>query len=135
MDDFLTTAKDNKYRDQEVRIVLYVPVGKVLAYERDNSPCWIISAPLDRNMSGCEMSKYLWEMDNNGELQCLDCPVNNDDQNNDDDNNGKIIINEDGVDIDIKGDGDNFKLKIDEKGVQFKTNESKMTEIKKDTVQ
>ena len=137
LDDFLTTAKDNKYRDQEVRIVLYVPVGTVLTYERDNSPCWTITAPLDRTMNGCEMSKYLWKMDTNGELQCLDCPVNDDDQNNDDDNdnNGKIIINEDGVDIDIKGDGENFKLKIDEKGVQFKTNESKRTEIKKDTVQ
>tara|TARA_R110002049_G_scaffold285112_1_gene465863 strand:+ start:343 stop:2109 length:1767 start_codon:yes stop_codon:yes gene_type:complete len=137
LDDFLTTAKDNKYRDQEVRIVLYVPVGTVLTYERDNSPCWTITAPLDRTMNGCEMSKYRWKMDTNGELQCLDCPVNDDDQNNDDDNdnNGKIIINEDGVDIDIKGDGENFKLKIDEKGVQFKTNESKKTEIKKDTVQ
>ncbi len=125
LDDFLTTAKNNKYRDQEVRILLYIPVGTVLTYERDSSPCWKISAPLDRTMSGCEMSKYLWKMNNSGELQCLDCPIDEDGQDHEDnDDNGKIIINEDGVDIDIKGDGDNFKLKIDEKGVQIKTNEN-----------
>jgi len=112
LDDFLTTAKENKYRDQEVRIYLYLPVGTVLAYESDNNHCWIMSAPLDRNMSGCKMTKYLWKMDDNGELICLNCPVKEDD--NDDNSNGKIIINEDGVDIDLKGDGDSFKLKIDD---------------------
>jgi phage shock protein PspC (stress-responsive transcriptional regulator) len=133
LDDFLTTAKENKYRDQEVRLYLYVPVGSVLAFEGDNRHCWAISAPIDRNMSGCEMTKYSWQMNDNGELICQNCPVN--EENNDDDHNGKIIINEDGVDIDIKGDGDNFKLKIDEKGVQFKTNEGKNTELTTDTVQ
>ena len=133
LDDFLTTAKENKYRDQEVRIYLYLPVGTVLAYESDNNHCWIMSAPLDRNMSGCKMTKYLWKMDDNGELICLNCHVKEDD--NDDNSNGKIIINEDGVDIDLKGDGDSFKLKIDDKGVQIKTNETKSTDLKKDTVQ
>ena len=133
LDDFLTTAKENKYRDQEVRIYLYLPVGTVLTYESDNNHCWIMSAPLDRNMSGCKMTKYQWKMEDSGELICLNCPVKEED--NDDNSNGKIIINEDGVDIDIKGDGDSFKLKIDDKGVQIKTNETKSTDLKKDTVQ
>jgi len=51
------------------------------------------------------------------------------------DQNNKIIIDENGVDIDIKGDGDNFKLKIDEKGVQINANEAKKTELIKDTVE
>jgi frataxin-like iron-binding protein CyaY len=71
-------------------------------------------------------------MNKDGELKCENCPEI---QEVDEDNNGKIIINEDGVDIDIKGNGDNFKLKIDDKGVQFKTNETKSTDLKKDTVQ
>ncbi|MBU2906298.1 MULTISPECIES: PspC domain-containing protein [Arenibacter] len=133
LDDFLTTAKENKYRDQEVRIYLYLPVGTVLTYESDNNHCWIMSAPLDRNMSGCKMTKYQWKMEDSGELICLNCPVKEED--NDDNSNGKIIINEDGVDIDLKGDGDSFKLKIDDKGVQIKTNETKSTDLKKDTVQ
>ncbi|MBC8768583.1 PspC domain-containing protein [Arenibacter sp. BSSL-BM3] len=134
LDDFLTTAKENKYRDQEVRIYLYIPEGTVLAYESDNNHCWTMRAPLDRDMNGCEMTKYLWKMNVNGNLVCQNCPDNTEDHD-DDDNNGKIIINEDGVDIDIKGDGDNFKLKIDEKGVQFNTKDSKKTVIKKETVQ
>ena len=133
LDDFLTTAKENKYRDQEVRIYLYLPVGTVLTYESDNNHCWIMSAPLDRNMSGCKMTKYQWKMEDSGELICLNCPIKEED--NDDNSNGKIIINEDGVDIDLKGDGDSFKLKIDDKGVQIKTNETKSTDLKKDTVQ
>lgn len=39
-------------------------------------------------------------MDDDGELQCLDCLEDNDDD--DSEGNGKIIINEDGIDIDIK---------------------------------
>jgi hypothetical protein len=35
---------------------------------------------------------------------------------------GHIIINEDGVDIDLKDSGDTFRMKIDEKGVQIKAN-------------
>ncbi|MCM4153483.1 PspC domain-containing protein [Arenibacter sp. N53] len=133
-DDFLTTAKENKYRDQEVRIYLYLPIGAKIKFDKSPQNCWIIRVNNDKNMDGCEITKYAWQMDENGELQCLDCPDIMEDHD-DDDNNGKIIINEDGVDIDIKGDGDNFKLKIDEKGVQFKTNESKKMEIKKDTIQ
>jgi hypothetical protein len=70
-------------------------------------------------------------MNNNGELICNDCPET---EEIEEDQNNKIIIDENGVDIDIKGDGDNFKLKIDEKGVQIKANEATKAELKKDTV-
>ena len=59
-------------------------------------------------------------MDDNGELQCLDCP---EDDNEDSDGNGKIIINEDGIDIDIKDNQDSFELKINEDGVKVKAKE------------
>ena len=134
-DDFLTTAKENKYRDQEVRIYLYLPIGTQLQFDKSPQSCWILRANNDKDMDGCEITKYLWQMDDSGELQCLDCPKDEEEHDEIDDNNGKIIINEDGVDIDLKGGKDNFKLKIDENGVQFQTKDSKNTELKKDTVQ
>jgi hypothetical protein len=66
---------------------------------------------------------YQWLMKDNGVLQCLDCPENMK-QEDDEDENGRIIINEDGVDIDIKDDGDSFKMKIDENGLKIKTNDN-----------
>jgi hypothetical protein len=131
LDDFLSTGRENKFRDQDVRVYIYLPKGTKLEFSNTPENCWIIRANNDQNMNGCEITKYSWTMEDNGEFICEDCP----DTEEDNDNNGSIIINEDGVDIDIKGDGDNFKLKIDEKGVQLKTNDSDKTTLKKDTVQ
>jgi phage shock protein PspC (stress-responsive transcriptional regulator) len=131
LDDFLSTAKENKFRDQDVRVYVYLPMGTKVEFEKSPESCWIIRANNDRNMDGCELTKYAWIMNNNGELKCNDCPET---EEIDGDKNNKIIIDENGVDIDIKGDGDNFKLKIDEKGVQIKANETTKTELKKDTV-
>ena len=123
LDHFLTTHRSNKFKDQEVQINLAIPVGTVLSYASDNNRCWTMRAPLDRNMNGCEMTKYLWRMDANGELICLNCPKEKDDDDDDEDGkeNNRIIINEEGVDIDIKDNKDSFKMKIDENGVQIKT--------------
>jgi hypothetical protein len=33
---------------------------------------------------------------------------------------GKIIINEDGIDIDVQDNGESFKMKLDENGVKIK---------------
>lgn len=131
LDDFLSTAKENKFRDQDVRVYIYLPVGTKVEFGKSPESCWIIRANNDRNVDGCELTKYSWMMNNNGELICNDCPET---EEIEEDQNNKIIIDENGVDIDIKGDGDNFKLKIDEKGVQIKANEATKAELKKDTV-
>ena len=57
-------------------------------------------------------------MDDKGELECLDCP---EDENEEEfDGNGKIIINEDGIDINLQDDQDSFEMKINEDGVKVK---------------
>ncbi|MDO6602396.1 PspC domain-containing protein [Arenibacter palladensis] len=132
LDDYLSTGRENKFRDQDVRVYLYLPMGTKVEFGSSPENCWIIRANNDRNMNGCEITKYAWMMNKDGEMKCENCPEI---EEVDDDKNGKIIINEDGVDIDIKGNGDNFKLKIDDKGVQIKTNETNRTYLKEDTVQ
>lgn len=134
LDDYLTTPKANKYRDQEVRVYLYLPKDTKILFDKSTGNCWTYRASNDHNMGPCAIRDKAWIMGEDGELKCLDCTEDNK-KNTKQGGNGKIIINEDGVDIDIKGDGDNFKLKINEQGVEIKTNEANTTQSKIDTTQ
>ncbi|MEP4946432.1 MAG: hypothetical protein ABJU26_02725, partial [Flavobacteriaceae bacterium] len=59
--------------------------------------------------------------------KCQDCPEELDLDDNDDDGNegGKIIIDENGIDIDLQDRNDAFKVKIDEDGIKIKAGEKK----------
>ncbi|MCM4169127.1 hypothetical protein KCTC52924_00106 [Arenibacter antarcticus] len=134
LDDFLTTAKENKYRDQEVRINLAIPMGTKVQFENFPKRCWMLRTNNNQDMDGCEITNYLWTMSKNGELLCQDCPES-ESSSKKDSGKGKIIINEDGVDISIKDGEDSFKMKIGKQGVQINTNENKERNVTADTVQ
>ncbi len=118
LDKYLTTETSNKARNQEVTITIYVPENMTVYF--DDSTNRYIGRGIDNDQgfyrSG--MAGQHWLMGDDGELQCLDCP---EDLNDDDSNGkGKIIINEDGIDIDIKDNQDSFEMKINEDGVKVK---------------
>lgn len=119
LDNYLTTARENKFKDQEVRAELFVPSGAVINFERNKGRCWTLRADNDLGLNGCDMSEYTWKMEQDGELTCLDCPEGLDEETSENEKN-QIIINEDGIDINIEEDGDSFKLKVDEDGVKLK---------------
>ncbi|AKA33889.1 PspC domain-containing protein [Flagellimonas lutaonensis] len=122
LDDHLTTDTSNKARQQEVRVTVYVPAGKVISFDRSTKGHVGRSTKNDRNLYRSSIVDYLWTMGRDGELKCLDCPI---DLNNDDhDDRGRIIINEDEVDIDLKDGDDSFKMKIDEDGVEIKAQDN-----------
>ncbi len=121
-DDFLTTPRENKFKDQEVRVNLYLPVGTVIDYDRSNGRCRTLRANNDRYMNGCDFDDYIWKLSPQGEWICQDCPEHLDSDSNEDNNH--IRIDADGVDIDIKDNGDSFKMKIDEDGVEMKAKDS-----------
>lgn len=142
LNDYLTT-QGPKFKDQEVRASIFLPVGTILTYEQTNSRSWITTANTDRDTDGLE--GYLWKMNNNGELECLDCPeyikMNDDEDHNgsnrininengidininDNGEKGKIIINENGINIDVNDNGESFKMKLDENGVKIDANDS-----------
>ncbi|HUH46747.1 MAG TPA: hypothetical protein VLZ54_06320, partial [Arenibacter sp.] len=109
------------------------PKGTIVQY--DNSPrrCWMWRTDNDQGLDGCKVAQFNWEMGSNGKMICLNCPDNGQDEKSNTDK-GKIIINKDGVDIDIKDGADSFKMKIDGQGVQIRTNEKTNTEVVGDTV-
>ncbi|WP_273567411.1 PspC domain-containing protein [Maribacter halichondriae] len=124
LNDFLTTPRENKFKDQEVRVNLFLPVGTIIDYDRSNSRCSTIRATNDRDMNGCDFEDYIWKLNPKGEWECQNCPENewNDD---DDEGNNRININEDGIDINIKDETDSFKMKINEDGVEIKAKDSR----------
>jgi hypothetical protein len=107
-------------RDQEVRVTLFLPAGTVVQFDTSAGGHLGGSTRYDEDLYRSEVPDYMWILQENGKIRCLDCPdeVFPDEMGED----GHIIINEDGVDIDLKDSGDTFRMKIDEKGVQIKAN-------------
>ncbi len=139
--DYLTTGGP-KFKDQEVRVNIFLPVGTILNYEQTNNRNWITTMNTDRDVDNLE--GYTWKMAENGELECLDCPEymesEGDSENrihinengidiniNENGEKGKIKINENGIDIDVKDNGESFQMKVDENGVKIRANEGDST--------
>ena len=125
LDDFLTTSTKNKARQQEVRSTIYIPSGSYISFDDTTRGHIGRSTKNDRDYYRSSIADHTWLMDDEGELKCKNCPDEEvEDWNNDDDENGKIIINEDGVDINISDEQDSFEMKIDKDGVEIKANEN-----------
>ena len=145
LDGFLTTAFENKHRDQEVEITLYLPEGTVLFAEKNirsyhrkyyyrsrNGSFPGITRTINNNdilIDGME-DHYLQILNN--EIQCLDCPedMNIKDDSNEGsgfmidengirikNNNKSIEINKDG----IKSTSERVKVNIDSSGIEITT--------------
>ena len=128
LDDYLITAMSNKFRDQEVWVTLYIPEGKVISFDNSTVRCIRMGTRNDSDMGRCEVPEHIWIMGADGELKCQDCP-DEISEDEDDSSENHIIINEDGVDIDIKDNGDSFEMKIDENGLQIKANDEEDGEV------
>jgi len=118
--DFLTTDISEKIRNQEVRNIVYIPEGMVVKLDESVKGNIGRSTKNDKDLYRSDIVDYLWIMGGDGELICQNCPY---DLDWDDDDSGRIIINEDGVDINVEDGNESFKVKIDEDGVEIKAND------------
>ncbi|NER10900.1 phage shock protein C (PspC) family protein [Muriicola jejuensis] len=123
LDNFLTTAIDNKVRDQEVRVTLAIPAGTLIGFEPGMRRYIGRLTRYDRDIYRGDLVDYFWVMGSNGELQCLNCPEEINSTLRWDDEEGRIIIDEDGIDINVKDGRESFKLKIDQNGVEIKADD------------
>lgn len=111
LDGFLTTAFENKFRDQEVEITLYLPEGVILFVD-ENAHSFLRNYDFRFDLGGGSYD-YLFENGFEGhylqilnnEVKCLDCPEESTFK----------------VKVDLNGDGSEFK--IDENGVKIKKND------------
>ncbi|MBT8280001.1 MAG: PspC domain-containing protein [Muriicola sp.] len=123
LDNFLTTAMENKVRDQEIRVTITIPEGTLIRFEPGMRRYIGRLTRYDKDIYRGDMVDYLWLMTANGELECQDCPENMNGRLEWSDDEGRIIIDEDGIDINVKDGRESFKLKIDERGVEIKADD------------
>ncbi len=126
LNDFLTTMGQSKFKDQEVRVNLFLPRGTLFRYNPSHGRNWTMRTNNDRDMD--EIEGFVWKMGMDGEIECQDCPDETPDGDEDEEDNNRIIINGEGIDIDIQENGDSFKMKIDEDGVNIKAEENNGTD-------
>ncbi len=117
LDAYLTTAYENKFSDQEIELILYLPEGTTL-YADDNTYSFHRNSSYYNDILENGMEEQYLEIMYN-EIRCIDCPG----EDIDEDYNVRININEDGSHIKIDEDGleiksDGSNLKIDDEGVK-----------------
>ncbi|WP_033956359.1 PspC domain-containing protein [Psychroserpens jangbogonensis] len=113
LDGYLTTAFENKFRDQEVETILYLPEGTIL-YAEDNTYSYHRNSSYYNDILDNGMEEHYLEITNGG-IKCLDCPIDEEFKlkvDIEDDETG-LKIDEDGIEIKTEGS----RLTIDEDGV------------------
>lgn len=118
LDDHLTTAMENKFRDQQVKVNLSVPPGTVLRFDASARGHLGRGTRYDEDVYRYDLVNYLWTMQDDGKIRCLDCPEEAYEKTENSQN--RVIINDKGVDINLQENGESFKMQIDENGVQIK---------------
>ncbi len=138
LDNYFLMSPEQKYNNQEVEVTLYLPVGTVI-YADENTYYYHRNSDYYGDILENEYEEHYLKVLNN-KTECLDCIESSlnieDDENgkviinenginitiNEDGEKGKIIIDKNGLDIDIKENDENFEMKIDEDGVKINNN-------------
>jgi phage shock protein PspC (stress-responsive transcriptional regulator) len=119
LDGYLTTDFSNKFRDQEVDVILYLPEGTIL-YADENTYSYHRNSSYFNDILDNGKEEHYLQIINNG-IKCLDCPEDDEEEIkvevNVHDANSGLKINEDGVEI----KGKDGSLKIDDDGVKAKS--------------
>ena len=128
LNNYLTTNVKNKFRDQQIEITIFLPVGTYL--KPDSSL---------QNYESTDSDFFEWRANENdifkvgnNKIACVTCKFDsNDDEDNDEEDNNdnnispNVTINKDGISIKndtIISDSDDFKeLKISKDGIIIKT--------------
>ncbi|PWI30261.1 hypothetical protein DI383_07320 [Flavobacteriaceae bacterium LYZ1037] len=137
LDAYLTTAYENKFSDQEVELILYLPEGSTL-YADDNTYIFHRnSSYYDDILENGMEEKYLKIMNN--EILCSDCP-DEDFKIDINDNDSHIKINDKGIEIKSKGsnleindagvnaNSETMKVNIDENGINITSDDNHTVE-------
>ncbi|MCX2681442.1 PspC domain-containing protein [Galbibacter sp. EGI 63066] len=74
LNHYLTTDIDNKFRDQEVNITIYVPENTILKLHHSTHNHIGYGIKNNKNYYHRSLANHVWKMDNQGILNCLDCP-------------------------------------------------------------
>ena len=128
LSNFLLVDYDNKFRDQNVEVIVYLPEGVIVKMHENTKSFLNHYKSSDNIVSYSEADHILKVLED--EVDCLDCVEEEDD-------NFKIKIDTDGIQINENGieiNGDSSKLQINNDGVKAKS-ESVKVNINKDGIE
>ncbi|MDJ0644644.1 MAG: PspC domain-containing protein [Flavobacteriaceae bacterium] len=116
-DGYLLLDDKEPYRNQDVRVTMYIPVGQVI-YIDESTRSFLGWIETTNDMYRRDMPEHYFKMTDEG-LECLDCK--NDDWNTEDEEKDgvKVNLDEDGLEIKINDDGEKAEVKVDENGVRI----------------
>jgi len=122
LDDYFLTDTKTGFKDQDVRITLYIPKNQVIYFDESTRSFLNYGIKTVRDIYRGDMKKHYFKMTVDG-LDCLDCEDEDfwkeEDEKEQDKDGVKVNINEEGVELKIIDDGEKAKIKIDENGVQI----------------
>ena len=132
LDGYYTTETTNKYRNQNVEIIVYLPVGTVLFADENTFSYHRNPSSYNDILNNGDEQQYL--LIEEGKTKCLDCPTTTTNSNiknekksintenwqlevekslnKEDNNNNYIKLDDDGVDINIIDKNDTIRVKI-----------------------
>jgi len=122
---YLTTPPSNKARNQEVTTTIYLPKGKVVIFEESTRGYIGRGIPNDQDFYRSDIVGHIWTMGEDGELKCQDCLLKEEDDEMEDEEGSKIILDENGLNIDVQDQNDPFEMKIDGNGIKIKAGKNK----------
>jgi len=114
--DFLTTDRENKFKNQEVKVVVYIPKGTLLNYSGFGRDWWALDLQRNDFPDDAKISDFTYKMNANDSVICTNCPekeVNISNENN------KVKINANGIDINLNENGEKGSIKIDKNGIDI----------------
>lgn len=122
LNSFLTTAVDNKFSDQEINILLYLPESSFVKFN-NNTRHYLSYYKNSTNIVSSKYSNHLLKVLED-KIECLDCPEEKSfevDVDVKDESTG-LKINDEGIEI----KGDDVEVKIDNSGIHSESEEVKV---------
>lgn len=136
LDSYLTTAAENKFSDQDIDVILYLPENSFVKFDR-NTSSFLYYGNYDGNLvTRRKANHFLKILD--GDIECLECEDDDDFDVDIDiqDEDASLKINSDGIavkadstEITINGDGINGKtedinIDVNRDGISVKSKEN-----------
>lgn len=73
LDNYLKTALENGFREQEVAVTLFLPTSAIIKLH--HSTRYYLGRNNNMGFSSKELTKHLWQIDAQGTLVCIDCSL------------------------------------------------------------
>lgn len=115
LDNYFLTDATNKYREQDVKITLYMPAGSIIYSDEStrNYRSWRYSTDVISRGRENHFLKIKYD-----DVECLDCEKEEEEEEQDNDEGNSLEIDQDKIEY----KGDEVKTTIDSSGIRIRSN-------------